>query len=198
MRITFTGKQEALTPTQERKLAMQFAKLSKLLERRGEKEALVILGSQRHLQCGEVRINFYGQTLVGAGTGNDQFTAIMDAVEKVQKQALKARTKFRDTKRDSPARTSRRAPAEAAITAAPAPKGAKKRVSASKAVEALSAKPTRVVRAASRTNGKPMTIDEAMLAMESGQDYMVFRDSETDKVSVLVRRRDGKVDLIEA
>lgn len=197
MRITFTGKQEALTPSQERKLAMQFAKLSKLLERRGEKEAQVILSSERHLQHGEVRINFYGQTLVGAGTATDQFTAVMDAVEKVQKQAIKSRTKFRDTKRDTPARASRRAPAEAAAAAAPAPKAGKKAAAAPKSA-APSGKPTRVVRAGTRANGKPMTIEEAMLAMESGQDYMVYRDSETDKVNVLVRRRDGKVDLIEA
>ena len=37
MNITFTGKQDTLTPSQERKLATQFAKLSKLLEKRGEK-----------------------------------------------------------------------------------------------------------------------------------------------------------------
>jgi Sigma 54 modulation/S30EA ribosomal protein C terminus len=43
-----------------------------------------------------------------------------------------------------------------------------------------------------------MTIDEAMLAMEDNREYMVYRDTETDKVSVLIRRRDGKVDLVEA
>ncbi len=43
-----------------------------------------------------------------------------------------------------------------------------------------------------------MTIDEAMLAIEEDKDYVVYRDAQTDKVSVLVRRRDGKVDLIEA
>ena len=43
-----------------------------------------------------------------------------------------------------------------------------------------------------------MTLDEALLQMEKGGDYLVYRDSETNRVAVLVRRRDGNFDLIEA
>jgi len=45
---------------------------------------------------------------------------------------------------------------------------------------------------------KPMTLDEAVLEMDKDLDYLVYRDSETDRVSVLVRRRDGHFDLIQA
>ena len=45
---------------------------------------------------------------------------------------------------------------------------------------------------------KPMTLDEAMLEMEEDRDYMVYRDAEREKVTVLVRRRDGHFDLIES
>ena len=45
---------------------------------------------------------------------------------------------------------------------------------------------------------KPMTLDEALLEMEKSGDYLVYRDAETDRVSVLVRRRDGHFDLVEA
>jgi hypothetical protein len=31
-----------------------------------------------------------------------------------------------------------------------------------------------------------------------GRDYVVYRDAETDRVNVLIRRRDGNFDLIEA
>jgi hypothetical protein len=43
-----------------------------------------------------------------------------------------------------------------------------------------------------------MTLDEAMMEMESGREYMVYRDSDRECVSVLVRRRDGNFDLIES
>lgn len=203
MKITFTGKQEKLTPSQERKLAIQFGKLSKLLEQRGEKGAQVKLDYQRRMQLAEVRLNYYDQALVGAGSGADQFTALMEAVEKIQKQALKIRTKFRDQKRETPTRVAKTDVAPDALVE-PVLKGARK----SKAKVVLGAEaapepptagaPARVVRAASKSNGKPMTVDEAMLALDDRRDYLVYRDAETEALRVLVRRRDGLVDLIEA
>jgi len=44
---------------------------------------------------------------------------------------------------------------------------------------------------------KPMTLDEALIEMERDRDYLVYRDAETDRVSVLLRRRDGNFDLVE-
>ncbi|MBA3973811.1 MAG: hypothetical protein C0504_06285 [Candidatus Solibacter sp.] len=186
MNITFTGKQDKLTPSQERKLATQFAKLSKLLEKRGEKVAQVALQTVRHQQRAEVRINFYDQALVGVSNAPDQYTAVMDAVAKVEKQALKMLSKYRDTKRETVRKTAE--PAEA-----PAPAKSK---AARKEKPAKAPRPSRVVKAgASR---KPMTAEEAMMTMPGDSDYVVFTDSETGRTGVLVRRRDGKVDLIES
>ncbi len=187
MKITFTGKQDKWNASQERKLALAFNRLSKLLERRGEKGAQVILGVERHLQHAEVRVNFYDRAMVGQGAATDQFTAIMDAIDKVEKQALKNLAKWRDTKRSE----SVRKPAGAVEVVAEAP--AKKAKGSKKAP-----KPAKVVRAENRTGGKPMTYDEAMMTMEDAHDYVVYRDSQTGGVSVLIRRRDGKVDLVEA
>jgi len=36
------------------------------------------------------------------------------------------------------------------------------------------------------------------MEMEKGNDYLVYRDALTSRVAVLVRRRDGNFDLIEA
>jgi putative sigma-54 modulation protein len=198
MRITFTGKQEKLAPTQERKLATAFARLSKLIERSGEKAAVVALSSQRHLQMAEVRVNFFDQTMIGEGKGTDQFTALMEAVENLERQALKSREKWRDSKRETPTRKSRttgeplpepvEAKAPKAGKTAKAPKGKR----AGKV-----AKPAQIVQA-SEDGGKPMTVDEAMMAMEGGQDYLAYRDADTDRVRVLIRRRDGQIDLVEA
>ena len=43
-----------------------------------------------------------------------------------------------------------------------------------------------------------MTLDEALIEIEKGRDYLVYRDAETDRLSVLLRRRDGHFDLVEA
>lgn len=200
MKITFTGKQDKLTPSQERKLAMAFARLSKLLERRGEKGAQVILTEERHLRHAEVRVNFYDHALFGKGSAPDQFTAVMDAVEKVEKQAQRMLDKKRELKRSaSPRKEAALSAAETVETAPAAGKGKKaKRQAAVEAEEAELARPARVVRASSRVNGKPMTLEEAMLAMEDGRDYLMYRDADTDRPHILIRRSDGTVDLVEA
>jgi len=202
MKITFTGKQDKLTPSQERKLAMAFARLSKLLERRGEKGAQVILTEERHLRHAEVRVNFYGHALFGKGSAPDQFTAIMDALEKVEKQAQRLLEKRRELKRSSsPRKEAALAEAESVEPeeAAPTRKGKKAapKPSAEKE-EAEPLRPARVVRFSSRANGKPMTLEEAMLAMEDGRDYLLYRDADTDRPHILIRRSDGAVDLVEA
>ena len=44
---------------------------------------------------------------------------------------------------------------------------------------------------------KPMTVEEAMLEMDKTREYLVYRDAQTDRVNVLLRRRDGHFDLVE-
>lgn len=195
MKVTFTGKQNRLSAVEERKLATRFAKLSKLLERRGEKEARVALRNERHLQIADVTVNYNGQALVGTAAETDQFTAMMLAIEHLEKQAVKMRSKWRDTKRSTPvraARTNGEVPASLSGNGmAPAKKAAVK-VAPKPKTQSKVRRP-----AAVKPNGKPMTVQEAMLTMDSNQDYVVYHDSETKKTSVLVRRRDGNLDLIE-
>ena len=107
MKITFTGKQDKLTASQERKLALAFGRLSKHLDRRGEKVAQVILNTERHLKQAEVRMNYYGHAIIGQGADTDQFTSVMEAVNNIEKQVLKNREKWREGKRETPSGTKR-------------------------------------------------------------------------------------------
>jgi hypothetical protein len=43
-----------------------------------------------------------------------------------------------------------------------------------------------------------MTVDEAMLEIDAGEDYLVFEEATTGKRNVLVRRKDGDFDLVES
>ncbi|MGQ9919557.1 MAG: ribosome hibernation promotion factor [Bryobacteraceae bacterium] len=198
MKITFSGKQDKLTPSQERKLAMAFARLSKLLERRGEKGAQVILTEERHLRHAEVRVNFYDHALFGKGSAPDQFTAVMDAVDKVEKQALRLLERKRELKRSGSPRKQSALKAAETVEAGAAPASKGKRAPTAMEEEPEAPRPARVVKAASRANGKPMTLEEAMLAMEDGRDYLLYRDADTDKLQILIRRSNGAVDLVEA
>jgi putative sigma-54 modulation protein len=105
------------------------------------------------------------------------FTAIHSATEKLEKQAVKAREKWRDTKR------------------APRTEPAEPEVAAEK--EADPEAERRVYRVNHHQKRKPITLEEALLEMEKKRDYLVYTDAETARVSVLVRRRDGHFDLVE-
>src|SRR5258707_10536454 len=118
MKITYTGRQVELAPAQLKKLEARFSKIGKLLDGKRECEAHVILSVERHIHQAEVTINYYNHQLVGLGSNGDLFTAIHAAAEKLEKQVVKARTKWRDSKRSphkevSEAETEAPAPVEA-------------------------------------------------------------------------------------
>jgi len=179
MRVTYTGRQEPFAPAQQKKLETKLAKLAKLLDSRGgEREARVILTSERHLRRAEITINLYDRPMVGVAAEADQFTAIFQAVERLEKQVLKLRAKKRDTKREP-----KQAWQPAVAAGGPAFE------------EALG---KRIYRVDEHPDRKPMTLEEALLELDQSRDYLVFRDAETDRLSVLLRRRDGNFDLVEA
>src|SRR5947209_16291522 len=99
MKITYTGRQVELAPAQLKKLEAQFAKIGKLLDGKRECEAHVVLSLERHLHNAEATINYYDHQFVGLGSSADLFTAIHGAAEKLEKQAVKTRTKWRDNRR---------------------------------------------------------------------------------------------------
>src|SRR5512140_2348855 len=99
MKNTYTVRQVDMGTAQLRKIDARFAKSGKLLDGKEEREAHVVLALERHLHNTEITVTFHGHQLIGVGADADLFTAIHAAVEKLEKQAVKIRTKWRDTKR---------------------------------------------------------------------------------------------------
>jgi putative sigma-54 modulation protein len=186
LKITYTGRQVELKPAQQQKLEDQFAKIGKLLDGKKECEIHVVLSLERHLNHAEATINFYGHQIAGLGSSPDLFTAIHGAAEKLEKQVVKARTKWRDTKR-TPRKEEAAAAEEAPVEVEP---------EAAEEEEAEVPAEQMVHHVNHHDRRKPMTLDEAMLEID-GRDYLVYRDAKSDCVSVLIRRRDGAFDLIE-
>jgi len=185
MKITYRGMPHVLPTKVQQKLDGKFAKIAKLLDGRGEREAHVMVTQERRMCCAEVTLQFHDHKLVGKGSDADLFTALSVALEKLDAQAVKQRAKWRATHRrtDGSGRPPE-IPAEAAK---------------SSGKEAPS---KRVFRVNGQRRRKPMTLDEAMLEMDTDRDYVVYRDADRNRtgegVSILVRRRDGHFDLIEA
>ena len=178
MKITYTGRQVEVAPAQLKKLQDRFSKIGKLLDGKEERDAHVVLSLERKIHKAEATVNYYNHQLVGVGSSADLFTAIHLAAEKLEKQCVKARTKWRDAKR--------------------MPRKSAPEVETEKPVPAESENDGRqVYKIKPAQRRKPMTVEEAVLEMDKSRDYLVYRDAQTDKVSVLLRRRDKHFDLVE-
>ncbi len=188
MHITYSEKPDDLKPKERAKLEAKLAKLGKVIERKGEKEVHIILSKVRHLHKAEITMNAFDHSMVVAGSNGDLATAMSEAIKKLEKQVLKLREKWRDTHRHDSIKQSQpdlEPAVPAAKTKSPKPKEAK-------------AVKVKVFRVDHQDGRKPMTLEEAMLEMGSSQDYLVYRDSKTDRVCTLLRRGDGHLDLIES
>jgi putative sigma-54 modulation protein len=100
MKVTYTGRQIDLSAAQSEKLTAEFAKVGKLLDNgRGEAQAHVVLSHERYQNNVEITVPYHNHELIGEGSDPDLFSAIHSAVGKLEKQAIRVRGKWRDSKR---------------------------------------------------------------------------------------------------
>lgn len=187
MKVSYKGIKDEIPANLQKKLDAKFAKLSKLVDGRGEKQAHVVVTSERHLHKAEITLHSHNHQLVGIASDSDAFSAICAAVDRIEKQAAKQGARWRDT-------TRRSEPIKAATAKSEEPVAPSKKTSR-KAPTAGSDQ--RVFRTDQHERRKPLTLEEAMLEMEDGRDYVAYRDADKQAVSILIRRRDGHYDLIE-
>ncbi|WP_031497293.1 HPF/RaiA family ribosome-associated protein [Bryobacter aggregatus] len=186
MKTHYTGKLEPLTKEQQKNLDTHFAKIGKLVDRKGEREAHIVLTSVRFSKKAEVTMNYYGKQACGTATHKDQFLALLAAISKLEIQMQKLHSKWSDAKRHGDGMNGKKSPVPSA-PAAPEPK-AKKTNGA-----ATSYGPAKIQRSA-----KPLTLEEAPLALKASSTYLLFEETSSGQVYIIARRADGGLDLIEA
>jgi putative sigma-54 modulation protein len=194
MKLIYSGKTKEFTPELEERFGAKFAKLSKFIERRGEREAHIRHQVERHLHKIEIDMNFYDHALVCEGADADLETAMCLAFEKLEKQIVNLRKRWLDNHRD--AKTVRTSKENGAGVAAPAENPVPQPVAKSR-INGQNGRP-KIFLVNYDEDRKPMTLDEALIEMETSPDYFVYRDSDRDCLSVLVRRPDGNLDLIQS
>jgi putative sigma-54 modulation protein len=176
MKIEFTGRQVDV-PAELRRLAeRKLAKLARLLP--GMTRAHVILALDRHREVVEVSVHSRHLDLTAQKASRDAGTSLAAAVDKLTRQVQREVGRRRKRRVEAPA-TPRRPAAGAGD---------------GRGAEAVT---PRIVRSR-RPLGKPMSLEEAaaeVLLREDG--FLVFRDPRTERLSVLYRRKDGNLGLVE-
>jgi putative sigma-54 modulation protein len=196
MNVEYTGRQYEITPKIRKEIESGLTKIKKLL---GDKfESKVILAVEKHRHKAEITITPPNGPLVGVAQANDMMAAVNEALEHLEKQAVKYKDRWRTKKRqprkgwDGKATPVELQAAVGLTEKTAVPIMVHKFPQISKTTEA------HLVRTTDAVSLRPLSLEEAIKeAQFRDRDVFVFRDPK-GKVMVLHRTRDGKMELIEA
>jgi putative sigma-54 modulation protein len=217
MLIEYTGRQIAVTAAHRRMGDEGIERILKLLPK--VTGVHIVLTTEKYRKTADITVKMRAGKIVGFAESNNMESALRDALNRAETQAIRWRKRWTAIKRQPKEekiphevmlvrarRSARPRVDETEIDgAAPAAKTNGKR--SSKAVlpvtvHTFPAKPPiaepHIVRSADSVALRPMTIEEAVKEAEfRDRDVFVFRNP-AGTVCVLHRKRDGKMELIEA
>ena len=197
MNVEYTGRQVEITPAIRKQVEQGLAKLTKILG--NTFEAHVILAIEKYRCKAEITVTARSRAIVGLAEGVEMAPAIGEALDHIERQAVKYKTRLRTRKRQG---RKRWVASEAAAPELRMAVGASSSTAVPVVVHtfpaAVRTTEAHVVPSREAVAMRPMTLEEAIKEAEfRDRDVFVFRDTE-GKVKVLHRTRDGKMELIEA
>ncbi len=176
MGITVSGQNVDVTPALREYAEKKLKKIQKFFEDRPV-ETEVVLKVQRELHVADITIQAGGLLVRGEGKTDDMYVSINQAIDHIERQIRKYKTKIN--------RRMRRYDAQVGAGVA------------EETTEGSEDEEPRVVKT-KRFDVKPMSVEEAIMQMELlGHDFFVFRDDAGGGVNVVYRRNDGDYGLIE-
>jgi putative sigma-54 modulation protein len=217
MLIEYTGRQIAVTAAHRRMGDEGIERILKLLPK--VTGVHIVLTTEKYRKTADITVKMRAGKIVGFAESNNMESALRDALNRAETQAIRWRKRWTAIKRQPkeekiprevmPVRARRtarpRVDDHEAESAVPAVKTNGKRPGRAVlpvTVHTFPAKPPiaepHIVRSADSVALRPMTIEEAVKEAEfRDRDVFVFRNPE-GTVCVLHRKRDGKMELIEA
>jgi len=202
MNVEYTGRHYEVTSTIRKEVETGLAKIRKILGDRFETK--VILAVEKHRHKAEITISPRNGPLVGLAQAKDMTIAVNEALDHLERQAIKYKTRWQSKKR-SARKTEEvnkwngdHSPAQDELQTTV---GLSEKTAVPVVVHRYPAvaKTTEVhlVRSDDAVAMRPMTLEEAIKeAHFKDRDVFIFRDPK-GKVMVLHRARDGKMQLIE-
>jgi putative sigma-54 modulation protein len=183
MRLELTGRHVEITPDLRRLVEGKLAKLERVLHD-SVVSAQAVLTRDKHRRRAEITLHARGEKFLhSVGATGSWEASLADAVEKLGQQAQRVKGKWQARKRRGPKGVDVAAGFE---PEAAAPEPVRERV-----------RMPRIFRA-SRQAIRPMSVSDAAREVEGdGDGVVVFHDTETASISVLYRRRNGELALVQ-
>ncbi|MGA2458637.1 MAG: ribosome-associated translation inhibitor RaiA [Terriglobales bacterium] len=196
MNVEYTARKYEITPAIRKEVENGLNKIRKILGDRFETKVILAVEKRRHKA--EITIDPPHGPIVGVAQTTDMASAVSEALDHLQKQALKHKTKWISKKRKAGKKfdgQSLEGNIEAALGLA---ENATVSVLVHKFPSVARTTEVHLVHATDSVALRPMTLEEAIKeAHFRDKDVFVFRDPK-GRLIVLHRTRDGKMELIEA
>jgi putative sigma-54 modulation protein len=193
MRLELTGRHTEITAALRRLVEGKLAKLERLLNDSAV-SAQAVLTREKHRHRVDITLHTRGEKFLhGNGDNTTWEAAIGQAIEKITQQAQRVKGKWQERKRRGSGKRGPIAGEEGeAVAVKPAARGA------DAAVRRETVRMPKILRATRQTMVRMSVADAAREIDANGDGVVLFRDVETSTVSVLYRRRDGELTLVQA
>ena len=175
MKFEYTGRHIDVTPALRSHVEQHFGRLDHLFNGTATK-AHVIIEVERGRHRSEIIVKWRNEVLTATSSMADMYKSLSNSIDKIEKQALRVKNKVIDK--------SHRAEKATVIAASEA--------------EVKPAPNSRRIISERRYAIKPVSAEEAaMLLEENKNDFLVFRNAETERLAVIYKRKDKNYGLIE-
>jgi putative sigma-54 modulation protein len=198
MNVEYTGRQFEITPVTRKQVETGLEKLQKILGNSFDTHVILSVEKRRHIAEITVTVRNH-PPIVGVAEAAEMTVAVGDALERIERQAVKYKTKWKAKKRLARKRQEQSPPSEVSLAVAVGGDVATAiPVKVHSFPNSVRYSEAHIVRSSDSVSFKALTLEEAVKEAEfRDREVFVFRDPQ-GKVKVLHRKKDGKMELIEA
>ena len=200
MNVEYTGRQFEITPTTREQVEGGLEKIQKILGSNFEAHVILSVAKRRHIAEITIAVRNHAP-IVGLSEAAEMATAIGGALDRIERQSVKYKTRWKSKKRQARKKLENSSEMQEETSLAVAVGGdltTAVPVKVHNFPSVVKITEMHIVKSSDSVSYKPLTLEEAVKEAEfRDREVFVFRDPE-GRVKVLHRKRDGKMELIEA
>lgn len=174
MKFEYTGRHIEVTPALRSHVESHFDRINHLFVGNNTK-AHVIIEVEKGRHRSEIVVNWRKEVLTANSTFSDMYQSLTKTIDKIEKQASRLKSKIIDKHHKA---------LKVTTVTEPGP-------------EVAPALPPRII-SEKNNSVKPMTAEEAVLNLNGdGNQFLIFRNADNERISVIYKRKDGNYGLIQ-
>ncbi len=175
MKFEYTGRHIEVTPTIRSHVEEHFERINHLFDG-NNRNVHIIIEVEKGKHRSEIIVKWHDQVLTATTDNSDMYKSLSQTIDKIEKQALRLKNKIIDKHHKAQKVSTIKMPT-AEIQPVPS---------------------TPKIVNTSNYPVKPMTEEEAVLRLDEEENqFLVFRNAENERFSVIYKRKDGNYGLIQ-